>query len=165
MRASVQLQIQVPPGTPQEVGDYILDLLARLEAGAEDGGDVTVDFTMAERTIESALAYFKRAWLARFEYLQRLHDALVEMGYEVKLPESRPESRNQYPYLRYLRADESRTLGSINSGSFTFWGKVLQRRLAEDPLGQVTRDAVRYQLDSDESLDRIIEVARDELNR
>ena len=79
----------------------------------------------------------------------------------MKLPETRSESRNQYPYLRYLYAGSDRTLGVANSGSFAFAGRGFQERLQDEPGAQITRDGVRFQLDTPDAVDRIIEIARD----
>ena len=111
-----------------------------------------------ERSIEGALAYFRKAWPQNFPYLRSLHDKLMARGYEAKLPESRGGSRNKYPYIRYVRADGS-TVGSANTGSFIFWGKRMQDTLAGQPGARVTRDGVRIPFDSDESVAAVVAMA------
>jgi len=162
MNATIQLQIQVPHGSADETATFIRELLSNLEDGGEDQGDgLIVEFAASERTVEAALAHYSRAWPQRYDKLERLHHSLVELGYEAKLPDTRSESRNQYPYLRYIYPGNDRTLGSANSGAFAFAGRGFQERLQGEPGAQITRDGVRFQLDTQDAVDRIIEIARD----
>jgi hypothetical protein len=163
VNTTIQLQIRVPDSSAQDTAIYIKELLERLGDGAYGGSvGARIEFIESERTVDAALAYYKRAWPKRSANLARLHDSLINLGYEARLPETRSESRNQYPYLRYVYPGGDRTLGVANSGSFAFVGGSFQDRLAHEPGGQATRDGVRFQLDSPDAVDRIIRIAQNE---
>ena len=117
---------------------------------ADDDTDEIID-------VEAQLKRFTGFWKARAPFLLRLHEGLVALGYEPKVPEKRTAEKTA-SYLSYIDPVDGRNLLNVNSGTAYFQRKDVGDALAGHPfLRRGPQPAVEY--DSDEKVDFLLEVA------
>jgi hypothetical protein len=91
--------------------------------------------------------------------LRRLHDGMIECGYEPVVPQQRGSSR-QASYIRYIDPlDGGRAIGATNSGTFTFSRKELLAELADTPGVKIGRYPTVH-FDTEDRVDLILKIAK-----
>jgi hypothetical protein len=173
MNSMVVLQVTVPDGTVDEQVQFCVgfrekaierelfrfdEIVARL---TETPQDARQEVAHGDFSLDDQLDRFAGYWPGRSNWLRRIHDGLVDLGYTPILPEIRSAtSKTPASYIRYVDAVNEITLGSINSGAFLFVGPMREKLRGSDMVEE-TRDGMRVQFDSDAKVDFILDTARE----
>jgi hypothetical protein len=170
MQAVMVLQVPVPPGTADDMVNFCLDFRAKAteaelvrfdEVLTNLGVDVDDDIASHEFTLEDQLERFKKFWPKRSTFLMAIHEGLVDLGYDAVVPEIRGSATKPSQYLRYVDQADGATMGTTNSGSFTFAGKSTQDKLKDVEGVELTRDGARFQFDTQDKVDLILKIAKE----
>jgi hypothetical protein len=161
-----------PSTTAQWVNDFYAALpadLTELVAVTPPGGAGSTGDSAEEETaggssaalldVNGQLDRLKTFWPSFAGRLQRLHDGLVSLGYEPRVPEQRSSSSRQASYVSYVDPADGRNLGNTNSGTFYFMPKKLTEELAGHEFVKVGRHASVH-FDTDAKVHYILDVAK-----
>lgn len=135
------------PATPM----VVMPTLADPAAMADDDADQIID-------VEGQLKRLTGYWKARAPFLMRLHESLMALGYQPKVPEKRTADKLA-SYISYIDPVDGRNLLNTNSGTAYIQRKDVSDALSGDPLLRGGPQAV-VEFDSDEKVDFLLDVAR-----
>ena len=135
-----------------------------LDQARHSSEPASVRDTKTETSSESSLVSGQLVRLTKYSpafarRLRRLHESLIELGYEARVPVKRSGSRRA-SYISYIDMRDGRNLGNTNSETFTFMRKGLRESLSGDPLVGGTRYATVH-FSTEQAVDLVVAVARE----
>ena len=140
---------------------YIADLIAELTLNLDNSGTSSVGTPAHIVGIDRQLGRLMDFDPVHAPRVKRLHNELVALGYTPTLPKSKKKLPPSY--LSYLDA-KGNNFGNLNSKTFIVMRSHLRDSLADAALFDANPRYAFCELDSEEAVDAVLEVAKDEMN-